>query len=233
MYSFETRVRYSECNYKGEATPTAILDYLQDCCTFQSEDCGVGVEYLKKNHKAWVLSSWQVDIMQYPRLGEEIQISTMPYEIKGFYGLRNFQITNKEGEALVQANSIWVYVDTDTEKPVKVSEEMKVAYGIDMRLDMEYLGRKLPKLPEAEPLTPVSVGRFFLDTNRHMNNAKYIMVAEEYVPENFVVHRIWAEYKKSALLGNLLYPVVTASEKGVNVSLKGEGGEVYANIIFA
>ena len=45
MYSFQTRVRYSECNNHHEATLTALLDYLQDCCTFQSEDLGIGLDF--------------------------------------------------------------------------------------------------------------------------------------------------------------------------------------------
>ena len=72
MYSFQTRVRYSECNTKQEASLTALLDYLQDCCTFQSEQLGVGVEYLEEHHVAWILSSWQVDILRYPKLGEQL-----------------------------------------------------------------------------------------------------------------------------------------------------------------
>ena len=46
MYSFSNRVRYSEVNSEKELTLPSLLDYLQDCCTFESEDFGVGVDYL-------------------------------------------------------------------------------------------------------------------------------------------------------------------------------------------
>jgi len=42
--------------------------------------------------------------------------------------------------------------------------------------------------------------------NRHMNNAKYIEVALEFLPENFTLHRFRVEYKAPAKLGDLLYP---------------------------
>ena len=89
MYSFESRVRYSEIDSQGKLSIHSILNYLQDCSTFQSEQLGVGIECLKENHMVWVLSFWQVDILKYPVLGEEIEIGTLPYEIKGFLYERN------------------------------------------------------------------------------------------------------------------------------------------------
>ncbi len=78
MYQFDSRVRYSETDEQGKLSLTGIINYLQDCSTFQSEDIGLGVQYLKDNHRAWWLSSWQIVIDRYPRLGEEIVISTWP-----------------------------------------------------------------------------------------------------------------------------------------------------------
>ena len=46
MYQFESRVRYSEVDSERHLTLPAVMDYLQDCCTFQSEDMNIGVEYL-------------------------------------------------------------------------------------------------------------------------------------------------------------------------------------------
>ena len=36
MYDYKSRVRYSECDAKAEITLPALVNYLQDCCTFQS-----------------------------------------------------------------------------------------------------------------------------------------------------------------------------------------------------
>lgn len=232
MYSFQTRVRYSECNAKHEASLTALLDYLQDCCTFQSEQLGIGVEYLDAHHAAWILSSWQVDVLRYPKLGEQLTIYTWPYEIKGFYGLRNFRIEDASDETILKANSIWVFIDTQAGKPVRPSPEMLEKYPSEPKLDMEYLGRKLPALPKGEKKAAICVPYYFIDTNRHMNNAKYILMGEEFLPEHFEVHRIWAEYKKAAVLGDVICAEVAAEPSRVCVKLCDENGGTYANIIF-
>ncbi len=55
MYHFDSRVRYSETGEDGCLTLTGVIDLLQDCSTFQSEDCGVGVKYLESRRKVWML----------------------------------------------------------------------------------------------------------------------------------------------------------------------------------
>ena len=59
-YSFNSRVRYSETGENGKLTLPGVLNYFQDCCTFESEQTGVGMEVLKEQKRAWVLSAWQV-----------------------------------------------------------------------------------------------------------------------------------------------------------------------------
>ena len=59
-YSFGGRVRYSEIGENGLLTLPGILNYFQDCSTFQSEESGLGIEVLKEWKRFWVLSAWQV-----------------------------------------------------------------------------------------------------------------------------------------------------------------------------
>ena len=45
-YSFSGRVRYSEIGENGLLTLPGVLNYFQDCSTFQSEEVGLGMEVL-------------------------------------------------------------------------------------------------------------------------------------------------------------------------------------------
>lgn len=65
-----------------------------------------------------------------------------------------------------------------------------------------------------------------------MNNGKYILVAEEYLPEQVFVCGLRAEYRKAAMLGDMLYPVVTIEEKQITVTLADEKGASYASSAF-
>ena len=64
------------------------------------------------------------------------------------------------------------------------------------------------------------------------DDGKYILVAEEYLPEQVFVCGLRVEYRKAAMLGDMLYPVVTMEEKQITVTLADEKGASYAIICF-
>lgn len=227
MYTFGSRVRYSEVDSEGRLTLTSLINYFQDCSTFQSEDLGLGVERLRKMRLAWVLCFWQIEAARYPRLGERILIGTQPYEMKGFLGYRNFVMTDEEGCCIARANSLWSLLNTDTGKPAPVTGEMLEKYVLAPKLEMEYASRKVA-VPEGGNLRePVIVKNHHLDTNRHVNNQQFIRIAADFLPEGFSVGQVRAEYKKQAFLGDVLVPRVVFEGERTFVSLADEAGAVY------
>lgn len=230
MYSFNARVRYSEVGGDRRLSVPGIINYLQDCSTFQSEDLRMGIDYLEQSHRAWWLSSWQIVVDRYPRLGEEIVVSTWPYDFKGIYGYRNFTICDKQGDYLVKANSIWFLFDTKAGHPVKVEEKDIRGYqaGEDEKLDMEYAPRRIGLPGEYEAGEPVTVALHHIDTNRHVNNAQYVAVAREALPENFEIREIRVEYKKAAVLGDVMIPRISRGKEACTVALCSQDGAAYA-----
>ena len=188
MYQFESRVRYSEVDSERHLTLPAVMDYLQDCCTFQSEDMDIGVEYLAEQKQAWVLSSWEIKVRRYPVMGEKICVETWPYAFKGFYGYRNFRITNGQGEELVLANSVWVYMDMERMRPMRIPEKVADAYRpeIGEELPGEWGARKLSVPEDGTAMPPVPVAGFFIDTNHHMNNGRYFDWIVDTLPRDFL-----------------------------------------------
>jgi hypothetical protein len=48
MYTFESRVRYSECASDARLSLLGLVNYLQDCSCFQSESLGIGIEDMRR-----------------------------------------------------------------------------------------------------------------------------------------------------------------------------------------
>lgn len=233
IYSFDSRVRYSELGEDGKMTLNAMINYLQDCSTFQSEDIGKGIEYLRERGRAWLLNSWQIQIARRAELNERISVGTWSYGYKSMYGYRNFVITDSEGEYLLKANSVWVLYDLEKKRPVKVTDEDLKGYVTCERLDMDYSERKLviPETRERKEAFPVR--RYQIDTNGHVNNGQYIRVAQECIPEEFVVSGLCAEYRKSAVYGDTFYPEVAKTAEGYAVALNDEEGKPFAVVAFS
>lgn len=234
MYQFESKVRYSEVNSDRVLKLAALTDYLQDCCTFQTEEMGVGMDYLKDFHGGWVLSSWEIVIDEMPKLSDTIYVGTWPYDFKGFYGLRNFCIENEAKERIAFANSVWVYMNTETLRPERVPEPLLAAYHEkeEAPIAFSWSDRKIKVEGEGIEGHPMEVAHYFIDTNHHMNNGKYILVAEEYLPEDFVVGRVRAEYRKAAVLGDVLYPIVYTEQDVITIVLADEAKKPYAVVQF-
>ncbi len=231
MYRFDSRVRYSETDERGCLSITGIMNYLQDCSTFHSEDVGGGLAYLNEHHQAWWLSSWQIVIDRYPRLGERIVMGTWPYERKGIYAYRNFTIQDLKGGYLVRANSVWFLFDTKAGRPVRVKEEDVKRYGgPEERLAMDYAPRKIALPENYEEREPVLVMKHHIDTNHHVNNAQYVEIVRELLPDDFCITELRAEYKKAAVLGDSMIPQVCWTEEGYVAALCDMDKNPYAMI---
>lgn len=227
-FSFDSRVRYSETGEDRRLSLNGILNYFQDCCTFHSESAGVGMDFLAEKGQAWVLSSWQIVVKRYPLLYEKIRISTWPYAFRRFLGSRNFTMEDEKGELIAYANSLWTFLDIASGKPVNVDEKQIEAYTLEEKLDMDYSSRKI-LIPEGMKEYPAfRVRPHHLDTNHHVNNGQYVLMAQEYLPGDFKVGQMRAEYKKQAVLDDVIRPKVKEENGVYTVVLESPDGDIYA-----
>lgn len=232
MYTFDSRIRYSEIDSEGKLTMASLINYFQDCSTFQSEDLGLGIAYMKREHLVWVISSWQIVVDRYPGICEKVRVGTLPYEMKGFLGYRNFVMMDGEGKYIARANSLWSLLDTDTGRPRAVVEDMLRGYPLEEKLEMDYAPRRIAVPSGGEAREPLVVKKHHLDTNRHVNNQQFIGMAMEYLPEVFTVGQVRAEYKKQAFLDDVLTPVVSEEDDKIVVILEDEAGKPYTIVEF-
>ena len=142
-YSFDSRVRYSEIGEDRHLTLNGMINYFQDCSTFQSEAAGVGMDFLGAKSQAWVLSAWQIVVERYPVLCENIKVSTWAYDFRHFLGSRNFTMEDTEGNLIARANTYWTLLNMQTGRPVSIDEKQLQAYGLEEKLDMDYAPRKI------------------------------------------------------------------------------------------
>ncbi len=232
MYSFDSRVRYSEVNRSLSLDTASIINYFQDCSTFQSEDLGAGIQWLAGRHRIWLMNAWQILIYRFPKLGERITIGTWAYDFKSMYGYRNFIIKNEDGSTAAVANSIWVLMDTEHGRPAKISPEEIAVYPMEPPYPMDYAPRKIALPKEYVEYDAFTVPRSSLDSNNHVNNSQYIRMAENYLPEGYPIRQLRAEYRKSALLGDSIYPRLYRDGNRQIISLADADGKPYSIIEF-
>ncbi len=236
VYTFDGRVRYSETNERHMLRPDAILDYVQDCSTFQSESTGMTMDSLREQNLVWVVNFWQIVFERPLKLMDRIKIGTKPIAFKGCIGHRNFWIENEAGEYAIKCHSVWVLITLDG-KPGWVTKEMKEAYGLEEPLEMNYADRKIPipkdseegvEMTEAEPIPVTGI---YLDANHHVNNGWYVRLALALTNHlNTDLRELRAEYRKSALEGDVMIPKIYRKENETIVVFETTDHNVYAVI---
>lgn len=231
IYSFQSRVRFSEIDETGRIKPYSILNYLQDVATFQGQEVGFGVDWTRESRKVWVIASCQMQVEEYPRFGDEIRISTWATSARGMIGCREFSITSPDqAKTYVIAKSDWVYLDLQKNRPIHVDDVQLAAYGVHPEKKLtEDLGKRKISVPDAggQASPAFAIQEFQLDTNGHVNNGQWTQMALQHKPEGMQIRKIRVEFKRQAFLDNLIVPVVYTGENSCIVSLNDEAGEPY------
>lgn len=232
MYEYYSRVRYSEIGPDKLLTLSGIINYFQDCSTFQSEDIGLGIAILEEKQRAWLLNSWQIKVERFPTFGEPILLSTWAYDFKGIYGFRNFLMTDEEKNPLAYANSVWVYIDTYSLTPVRIPADAALPYGHEDKYPMDYAPRKITLPDSFQEMSSFPVVSSNIDTNNHVNNGQYILMGEQFLPNDFIIGQMRAEYRSSAHLGDMINPRISLKDNLCTVVLSGDNNIIYTIIEF-
>lgn len=235
MYSYDTRIRYTECANDSELTLPALVNLFQDCSLFHSEDVGLGLDYLAHSRTAWFLLNWQVVVERMPVFGERVKVCTQPYDFKGFYGSRNFWLEDESGTTIVKAATLWSYMSLETLRPVRPDAAQMARYGTGEKLEMDYAPRKLAVPDNLEARGTIAVRPDMIDTNRHVNNGQYISIAMSLLEQDrpsVKVRQMLAEYKKSAVMGDTFHPYTGWQAGRYYVCLKDDEGNVNVVVVF-
>ena len=236
MFSLKYKVTTSTCDSEGRLKLYSALQMMQDCSEMWI-DTEPGVrQYFSEQNMTQLLASRQVEVVRVPAYKEELTVTTSVYGMKPMFGFRNTFIYDAEGRPCYRTWSMGAFVDKASGKLKRVDDATIASMRLEPQLEMSYRDRRiiLPREEASEGvqvLQPVRVLRADIDYNRHMNNANYIRMAMELLPEDFVVKGLRVEYRVAAKLGDMLTPVVYRTADGIIVSLS-MGDDVSAIIEF-
>lgn len=231
MYNWNARIRYSELDSNAVLSMGALVNIFQDCANFDSEDHGVGLSYLMEHKMAWILLGWEFDIKRLPGMGEKVVVSTLPYDFKGSFGYRNFVLATEDGELLARADSMWMFANWETLRPLRIPEEIYGRYELEeavFRADL----RTKPVMEGLEDVDTFHIMKQHLDTNQHVNNAQYVDFAAQYLPKSRMVKNMKVQYRKQAFLGDEVHAYVGEDGSEFKVMLCNREQEVYTTFVF-
>ena len=209
MYTLNYKVTTSCCDSEGKLKLYSALQMMQDCSEMWIDSEPTARKFFKDNNMTQLLAT---------------RVTTSIYEVMPMYGFRNTFIRDAQGQPCYRTWSMGAFVDLATGKLARLSEDAIASLTLEPKQEMNYRGRRiiLPK-QGGSVLEPVRVMRADIDYNRHMNNANYVRIAMELLPEGFEVKDMRVEYRIAAKQGDLLTPTLYPTAGGFIVALDIDG----------
>lgn len=232
MYSLKYKVTTSTCDSEGQLKLYSALQMMQDCSEMWIDSEPGVKQYFAEQNMAQLLATRQVEIIRVPEYKEELTVTSTVYDMKPMFGFRNTFIYDAQGNPCYKTWSMGAFVDKVAGKLKRVDQATIDSMNLEPQKEMNYRDRRiiLPK-QGGDILEPVKVLRADIDYNKHMNNANYVRMAMELLPESMAVRGMRVEYRVAAKLGDILTPTMYQIDDGFIVSLS-VNGEVSAIVEF-
>lgn len=207
--------------------PTAMLDLMQEAANVNASTLGFGYDEMINSNMAWVLSRTHVKFVNTPKWRQEVNLKTWHKGVSKLFHLRDFILSDKEGNPLVLATTSWLIIDLNTRRLVRNSALAMSDTAIDaietpadkvvIPVDIE------PELVRKHPVTWSEV-----DTNGHVNNVKYAVWALDAVKAEDIKERPLKEmlinYDAEVMPGDTvkISHVRQESEEGITYYITGK-----------
>jgi len=209
-FNLDYRVGFNSLLPDDTISLPGLMEYVQEASLYHTNSIPGAFDYYDKMNWVWVLTHWQVEVYNTPKVADTINISTWAVGYKAYFGERGFEVVDAGGKRLLAANSNWILLDRTNYKPVRPTEYIAQKYG-------ERHPFLIPKdfsMPKAEVFDPLSnhgyiATRRDMDTNNHVNNVNYLKWIYDFIPEDlYLNHRpisLKVAYKKETHPGDTLH----------------------------
>lgn len=159
-------------NRFGKLSTSYMFYQMQDIAWEHANILGFGYEKLKENMQFWVLSRLLVKITRRPVWAENFTLETWSRGTDGFFGYRDFNFVDSEGNNIIQATSSWLVLDAKSKRIVRLNDFNEFP-TYEESVFGENAGKvKSPKSEEEIQFTPVLFNE--IDINQHFNTGRYI-----------------------------------------------------------
>lgn len=217
---------------------SAILGMFEDLAVLHGVMAG---EDIRTADSVWLLTGYLVKIVKRPTFNETVTVRTWSRRAFGISACREFEIVGEDGQPMVTAVSEWARVFRDGSGFSRVTPTLAEAYRSEPeRTNFPEL-RRLPRTPAPEEGREVlatasfTVGHSLIDMNRHLNNVRYIELAEEVlsgkVPDDYTADSFFISYKKEVAYGKTVECRLYDGGEEYEIAFVGEDGTLHATVI--
>lgn len=124
VFSQQRRVQWSDVDPTQHVNNAVYLSYLEDCAVRDAASRGWPMQrMLEEGGFAIVARRYRIEYRQQALLDDELEVATWISDVKRATAVRHYTIRRKrDGELLTRAWALWVWVDIQSGRPVRIPE---------------------------------------------------------------------------------------------------------------
>jgi acyl-CoA thioester hydrolase len=194
-------VRHYECGPEGWVHAANYLRFMQVAAFDASAAAGYDLDRYEEIGCHWLIRETEIDYLHRLQYGDVFEIKTWVADIRRVRSRRVYEFRLADtGTPVARAHTDWVFLNTATERPATIPEEMKAAFFPEGKVPKAAPRERFPDLspPPGTFHQWRRVERRDLDPAGHVNNAVYVTYVEE-------CGRQWA-LAKDRVAGGTLVP---------------------------
>lgn len=194
-------IHYYEVDSNMKITMTSIVNFFQDIFIYRSEISGVEINYVYNMNLTWIICKWDINVYEFPTYREKLKIRMIPTAFRNSFMNIKYEVFNIDEKKIIEADSLWCLVDNVDKLPYRgIDKGLYEAYGLNL---VENKINVMSKINSPKDITDRKIFKpnyFDIDSNGHVNNAKYLQWLLECIPESvlkkYKLNQIRISYKK-------------------------------------
>ena len=224
IYTERLKLRSRDVDMFRRLRSSELFKLLQEASIRHTEQLGMGREKTLDKGILWVLMMQRAEITRMPEYDEEIVLKSWPGKTMHVLFPRYYSLETEAGEPLLKASAVWCLVDAKTRKlvfPERCGVEIE---GIETGEEIAQPGAIRKQDCDREKVFEVPYS--FVDLNGHMNNARYLDLAEDcagLAAQGKRLKEISTEYTTEARFGDTL--TLRWTEEAGRIYFAGEKSE--------
>jgi YbgC/YbaW family acyl-CoA thioester hydrolase len=184
VYSWQFAVRTYEIGANQTVRLPVYLNYLEEAATQASAWCGYDYRWYRAHKRAWFARKTYLRHLAQARYGDLLTMQTWVSDYRRVQSHREYDLRRADGTPILRARTNWVYVDTETLRPVRLLDEFYDAFQPSGALEPIETGVATftaLQAPLHESFRTVQV--YDVDSAAHVNNSVYVAWSQQAVHE--------------------------------------------------
>lgn len=187
IFQQHINIAWHDVDAKGRLKLSALAVFLQEASWMHAQQLGFGYDFMDSQNALWVLRSIHAKIHRYPKWNQTIKLETWHKSYQGLRALRDFLLTDENGNKLIAVASDWMVIHKKTRRPLRL--EMLDQFRDSAKMIDVLHEFKCAQSAYSERFETLRTVRFSeTDLYGHLNNTYYFEWLADELEDRFPDH---------------------------------------------